>query len=90
MAESKSNAPWKVLLVDDEQSALQMYSALLREDGIPVLTAATFFTRSPALCLPTRSFVTPQAKATLPSVTEASSTTPLCSLPDGYGNISRQ
>ena len=41
MAESKSNAPWKVLLVDDEQSALQMYSALLREDGIPVLTAAT-------------------------------------------------
>ena len=41
MAESKSDAPWKVLLVDDEQSALQMYSALLREDGIPVLTAAT-------------------------------------------------
>jgi len=41
MAESKSTAPWKVLLVDDEQSALQMYGALLREDGIPVLTAAT-------------------------------------------------
>ena len=41
MAESKSGTPWKVLLVDDEQSALQMYGALLREDGIPVLTAAT-------------------------------------------------
>ncbi|HEY6000096.1 MAG TPA: sigma 54-interacting transcriptional regulator [bacterium] len=41
MAESKGTAPWKVLLVDDEQSALQMYGALLREDGIPVLTAAT-------------------------------------------------
>ena len=41
MAEAKAGAPWKVLLVDDEQSALQMYSALLREDGIPVLTAAT-------------------------------------------------
>jgi len=41
MAEPKSAAPWKVLLVDDEQSALQMYGALLREDGIPVLTAAT-------------------------------------------------
>jgi DNA-binding NtrC family response regulator len=41
MSESKSGAPWKVLLVDDEQSALQMYGALLREDGIPVLTAAT-------------------------------------------------
>ena len=41
MAESKPAAPWKVLLVDDEQSALQMYGALLREDGIPVLTAAT-------------------------------------------------
>ena len=41
MAETKPTAPWKVLLVDDEQSALQMYGALLREDGIPVLTAAT-------------------------------------------------
>ena len=41
MAETKAAAPWKVLLVDDEQSALQMYGALLREDGIPVLTAAT-------------------------------------------------
>ena len=41
MAETKAGAPWKVLLVDDEQSALQMYGALLREDGIPVLTAAT-------------------------------------------------
>ena len=41
MAETKAGAPWKVLLVDDEQSALQMYSALLREDGIPVITAAT-------------------------------------------------
>ena len=41
MSESKSGAPWKVLLVDDEQSALQMYGALLREDGIPVLTAAS-------------------------------------------------
>jgi len=41
MSETKPTAPWKVLLVDDEQSALQMYGALLREDGIPVLTAAT-------------------------------------------------
>jgi len=41
MPESKPAAPWKVLLVDDEQSALQMYGALLREDGIPVLTAAS-------------------------------------------------
>jgi two-component system response regulator HydG len=41
MAEAKAAAPWKVLLVDDEQSALQMYGALLREDGIPVLTAAS-------------------------------------------------
>jgi len=41
MADAKAGAPWKVLLVDDEQSALQMYSALLREDGIPVITAAT-------------------------------------------------
>jgi len=41
MAETKPPAPWKVLLVDDEQSALQMYSALLREDGIPVVTATT-------------------------------------------------
>ncbi len=41
MAETKPAAPWKVLLIDDEQSALQMYGALLREDGIPVLTAAT-------------------------------------------------
>ncbi|HWR96874.1 MAG TPA: sigma 54-interacting transcriptional regulator, partial [Candidatus Methanoperedens sp.] len=41
MSEERSAAPWKVLLVDDEQSALQMYGALLREDGIPVLTAAT-------------------------------------------------
>jgi two-component system response regulator HydG len=41
MAESRAGAPWKVLLVDDEQSALQMYGALLREDGVPVLTAAT-------------------------------------------------
>ncbi len=41
MAEPKPAAPWKVLLVDDEQSALQMYGALLREDGIPVLTAAS-------------------------------------------------
>src|SRR5512139_3131845 len=41
MSEGKGGAPWKVLLVDDEQSALQMYGALLREDGIPVLTAAS-------------------------------------------------
>jgi two-component system response regulator HydG len=41
MAEPKAAAPWKVLLVDDEQSALQMYGALLREDGIAVLTAAS-------------------------------------------------
>jgi two-component system response regulator HydG len=41
MAEGKGAVPWKVLLVDDEQSALQMYGALLREDGVPVLTAAT-------------------------------------------------
>ena len=41
MAETKAGAPWKVLLVDDEQSALQMYGALLREDGIAVLTAAS-------------------------------------------------
>ena len=41
MVETKPATPWKVLLVDDEQSALQMYGALLREDGIPVLTAAT-------------------------------------------------
>jgi DNA-binding NtrC family response regulator len=41
MAETKAGAPWKVLIVDDEQSALQMYGALLHEDGIPVLTAAT-------------------------------------------------
>ncbi len=41
MAETKGATPWKVLLVDDEQSALQMYGALLRQDGIPVLTAAT-------------------------------------------------
>jgi DNA-binding NtrC family response regulator len=41
MAEAKGDAAWKVLLVDDEQSALQMYGALLREDGIPVVTATT-------------------------------------------------
>jgi two-component system response regulator HydG len=41
MAESKPKTPWKVLIVDDEQSALQMYGALLREEGIPVLTAAS-------------------------------------------------
>src|SRR5512139_4340530 len=41
MTEGKGATPWKVLLVDDEQSALQMYGALLREDGIPVLAAAT-------------------------------------------------
>jgi len=41
VTEPKPGAPWKVLLVDDEQDALQMYGALLREDGIPVLTAAT-------------------------------------------------
>jgi len=40
MAETKAGTPWKVLLVDDELSALQMYGALLRQEGIPVLTAA--------------------------------------------------
>jgi DNA-binding NtrC family response regulator len=39
MVENKAGTPWKVLLVDDEQSALQMYGALLRQEGIPVLTA---------------------------------------------------
>ncbi len=41
MPEARPAAPWKVLLVDDEQSALQMYGALLREDGHAVLTAAS-------------------------------------------------
>ena len=41
MVETKPGGAWKVLIVDDEQSALQMYGALLREDGVPVLTAAT-------------------------------------------------
>ena len=31
---------WKVLLVDDEKQALEMYGAILREEGFPVLLAA--------------------------------------------------
>ncbi len=31
---------WKVLLVDDEKQALEMYGTVLREEGIPVLLAA--------------------------------------------------
>jgi DNA-binding NtrC family response regulator len=41
MTEGKRDPGWKVLLVDDEKSALQMYSALLREEGLAVLTAET-------------------------------------------------
>jgi two-component system response regulator HydG len=39
MTQSGARGAWKVLLVDDERSALQMYGALLAEEGIGVRTA---------------------------------------------------
>ena len=40
MGKGNGNGEWKVLLVDDERQALEMYGTILREEGLPVLLAA--------------------------------------------------